>query len=106
MMFIISIQDIVRLVDQFLTFEIQFDVFEKNISDLYLNGRRDSSFTKRNASFFYSVYERLEWTVEKLGEGDLELGYVDQNGFRDWLRWQCGRFKDRSEIEHFDAWDQ
>ena len=74
------------------------------IKNLLFEGKADSSVMGRDRSFFGSVWEKMEWTTDKLNEGDLELGYVDRGGFREWLGWQYQRLKNHPEIEDFNPW--
>jgi hypothetical protein len=99
-----SINEMIELIDQYIKFEMDHERFDKTFSDIVLNYSPDSTVTERDEIFIEAIRERLEWTTEHLHEGEIADGYIDWNGFREWLNHQYERYKNRPDIDKFPIW--
>jgi len=99
-----STNEMIGLIEQYLKFEMDHERFNKAFSNVALNKNPDSTVTERDNLFIAAVEERLEWTVERLHEGEIADGYIDWNGFREWLNNQYGKYKNNLETDNFPIW--
>ena len=99
-----NVRKMFEMVEKILKWEWTFDQFEKEYYSFYLEVPR-VDLTERDASFFSAIHEKMDWTTPKLKQGEVEIGYVDQGGYVEWLRKQYDRYQNKPEIQNFSAWD-
>jgi hypothetical protein len=71
------------LLDAFERHELAFEQFSRDFSNTYTEGE---DLTDEEVTLYGPVHEKLEWTSAAPPPEDRAWGWMDPNGFRNWLR--------------------